>query len=74
MGREDPWRRAWQPTPVFVPGKCHGLGSLVGYSPWGRKGWTRLTEHTHLAHVSALRPDAPFLSQYFTGHLVVVSP
>ena len=32
-----PWRREWQPTPVFMPGKSHGPRSLVGYSPWGRK-------------------------------------
>ena len=32
-----PWRRAWQPTPVFLPGESHGLGSLVGYSPLGNK-------------------------------------
>ena len=32
-----PWRRKWQPTPVFLPGKCHGQRSLVGYSPWGCK-------------------------------------
>ena len=32
-----PWRRKWQPTPVHLPGKCHGLRSLVGYSPWGCK-------------------------------------
>ena len=37
----DPWigkipcRRAWQSTPVFLPGESHGQGSLVGYSPWG---------------------------------------
>ena len=30
---EDPWRRKWQPTPVFLPGKPHGQKSLVGYSP-----------------------------------------
>ena len=30
-----PWRRAWQPTPVFLPGESHGQRSLVGYSPWG---------------------------------------
>ena len=29
-----PWRREWQPTPVFLPGKFHGLWSLAGYSPW----------------------------------------
>ena len=33
--RKIPWRRKWQPTLVFLPGKSHGLGSLVGYSPWG---------------------------------------
>ena len=32
-----PWRRAWQPTPVFLPGESHGQRSLVGYSPQGRK-------------------------------------
>ena len=28
-----PWRRAWQPFPVFLPREFHGLRSLVGYSP-----------------------------------------
>ena len=28
-----PWRRAWQPSPVFLPGESHGQRSLVGYSP-----------------------------------------
>ena len=32
-----PWRRAWQPTPVFLPGESHGQRSLVDYSPWGHK-------------------------------------
>ena len=27
-----PWRRAWQPTPVLLPGESHGQRSLVGYS------------------------------------------
>ena len=31
------WRRKWQPTPVFLPGKSHGRRSLVGYSPLGQK-------------------------------------
>ena len=29
--------RAWQPTPVFLPGESHGQRSLIGYSPWGCK-------------------------------------
>ena len=28
-----PWRRKWQPTPVFLPGKSHGQRRLTGYSP-----------------------------------------
>ena len=31
------WRRAWQPTPVLLPGESHGQRSLEGYSPWGHK-------------------------------------
>ena len=31
--RKVPWRRAWQPTPVFPPGESQGKRSLVGYSP-----------------------------------------
>ena len=29
-----PWRRAWQPTPIFLPGESHGQRSLVSYSPF----------------------------------------
>ena len=31
------WRRKWQSTPIFLPGKFHGWRSLVGYSPQGCK-------------------------------------
>ena len=30
-----PWRREWQPIPVFLPGESHGQRSLTGYSSWG---------------------------------------
>ena len=33
----SPSRRAWQPTPVFLPWESYGQRSLVGYSPWGHK-------------------------------------
>ena len=36
-GLKIPWRRTWQPTPVFLPGKSHGQRSLVGYSSWDYK-------------------------------------
>ena len=34
---KKPWRRKWQLTPVFLPGKSLAQKSLVGYSSWGRK-------------------------------------
>ena len=37
------WRRARQPTPVFLPGESLGQRSLVGYSPWGCKDTTEVT-------------------------------
>ena len=42
---EDPWRRAWQPTPVSLSGESHGQRSLVGCSPLGHKesGTTEVT-------------------------------
>ena len=37
LGQEDPWRKEWQTTPVFLPGKFHAQRSLARYSPWGCK-------------------------------------
>ena len=34
--RMIPWRRKWQPTPVFLPGESQGWQSLVGCRLWGR--------------------------------------
>ena len=42
--RKSPWRRKWQSTPVFLPGKSHGQRSLGGYSPWGHKSQRRLSD------------------------------
>ena len=43
------WRRKWQPTPVFLPGKFHGQRSLVGYSLWGQ------TEQAGAIHLVTLQ-------------------
>ena len=42
-----PWRRKWQPTPVFFPGKSHRQGHVAGCSPWGHVelDTTQVTEH-----------------------------
>ena len=36
--RKIPWRRTWQPAPVFLPGESHGQRSLGSYSPWNSPG------------------------------------
>ena len=42
--KKIPWRRAWQPTPVFLPREFHGQRSLAGYSPGGlRVGHDQVT-------------------------------
>ena len=42
--RKIPWRKAWHPTPVFLPGESHGQRSLAGCSPWGREESERLKQ------------------------------
>ena len=50
-------RRQWHPTPVLLPGKSHGRRSLVGYSPWGRSSWTRLSDFAFTFHFHALEKE-----------------
>ena len=50
--RKIPWRRVWQPTPVFLPEEFSGQRNLVGYSLWGSQSQTRPSDfhfqtHTH---------------------------
>ena len=49
---EIPWRREQLPTPVFLPGKCHGQRSLAGYSPWGHTE-SDMTERLSLTFTSS---------------------
>ena len=50
-----PWRRKWQPTPVFMPGKAYGPRSLMGYSPWGCKE-SNTTEQLHFTSEGYIGP------------------
>ena len=60
--RKIPWRRKWQPTPVFLPGKSNGQRRMMGYSPWGCKEWDT-TEHiqTHRQFQSLKKLDSLFI-------------
>ena len=52
--RKIPWRRAWQPTPVFLPIESLGQRSLSGYSPQDRKepDTTEVTKHAHMVAIT----------------------
>ena len=50
-----PWRRKWQPLPVFLLEKFHEERSLVGYSPWVRKE-SDTAEHTHKIFILLFLP------------------
>ena len=50
-----PWRKKWQPTPVFLPGISHGQKSLMGYRLWGHKELDmtkQLSTHTHICPIN----------------------
>ena len=64
--RKIPWRRKWQPTPVFLPGKPHGQRSLEHYSPWGCKElYMTATEHTHTPSIDKNSIQRKMYSVFF---------
>ena len=42
-----PWRSAWKPFPVFLPGEFHGPWSLAGYSLYSHRKKQLSTHHAH---------------------------
>ena len=48
--RKIPWRRKWQPTSVFWPGKSHGERGLADHSPGGCKEWDTTEQNWACAH------------------------
>ena len=58
-----------QPTPVLLPGKSCGWRSLVGYSPWGDKSWTRLSNFTFTFHFLALEKEMATHSSVLTWRI-----
>ena len=67
-----PWRRAWQPTPVFLPGESHGQRSLVGYGPGSCRVRHDWKTNTHILCAKALEglwyesPQPLFLETSFS--------
>ena len=61
---KKPWRKAWQPTLVFLPEESHGQRSLVGYSPWGCKE-SDTTDYTHMGARKGIEREKLRMSSNF---------
>ena len=58
------WRRAWQPTPIFLPGESHRQSWLAGYSPWG----SQRVRHNWVAGTFTFQHGA------FVYHILLFNP
>ena len=67
--RRLPWRREWQPAPVFLPGESHGQRNLVGYCPTGCKE-SNTTEQLTLTRLSQGLNTWVFLYPLFAVNLL----
>ena len=67
-GGRPPGGGAWQPTPVFLPGKSYGQRNLAGYSPWGYKE-SDTTEHitSHQANLRIIEKEFLLCILLFRG-------
>ena len=57
-----------KPTPVFLPGESQGQRSLAGYSPWGHKSQTRLSDETILIICLSIRAQDIVLLNIFNNN------
>ena len=59
LGLEDPLEEGMATHSVVLPGESHGLRSLAGYSPWGRKesDTTEATEHASMHAYKIIKQD-----------------
>ena len=72
--RKIPWRRKWQPTPVFLPGEAHRK-SLAGYSLWGKRvrcDWVTNT-YTFFLHVYTSMPVHSYVCERWSKEATPVA-
>ena len=74
LGQEAiPWRREWQPTPVFFPGASHGQKTLAGYRPWGHRvghDWAANTVKAPISYTCILQELTGRSVVLHTGHMM----
>ena len=72
--RKTPWRRAWQPTPGFLPGEPHGQRSLAGCSPRGRRVGHDLATKQQQRPTRSLVPAPLLVEPTVAGQVLLVRP
>ena len=74
--RKIPWRRKWQPTSLFLPGKSHGQKSSADYSPWGCKriGHNFATKQFYLLSIDIIFINAKYFSNFVSCFPSLTSP
>ena len=73
-----PWRRAWQPTPAFLPGESHGQRSPAGYRQglqrvgheWSDLAHTHTHTHVHIYEAKSLSCVQPFVTPWTVAYQV----
>ena len=71
---EDPRRREWQPTPVFLPRESHGQRNLAGYSPWGFKESEQLSDKRFHFHFPVFLPEKSLGQRSLEGYTIYAVP
>ena len=72
--RKISWRRKWQPTPVFLPGKSHGQRNLVGYNIVHEVAESDMTEQLHFTSVvdNITTNVGPSIASFFLNKALVL--
>ena len=66
-----PWRRDWQPPPIFLPGEFHGQRSLEGYSPWVSKE-SDTTEQLTLSNFHPQASQASLVIEKQNSKIIII--
>ena len=66
-------RRAWQPTPVFLPGEAHRQMSLVGHGPCGHRESDKTGVTKHAQRLVRENDLKLITAQYFKIFVEIIS-
>ena len=69
--RKIPWRRKWQPIPVYLAWKVPWIEEPEGYSPWGHKE-SNMTERLHPLQAQIQQKQTTFLINSISSNFILI--